>query len=173
MRATALFALLLWTQLLGCKKYYNLNYRTGPDLNALRGLPGQPVLVGLYPLSALPEGLTTASCGAFTTHSATRELLKGVLAYDVEPVSFVPNARSVARVPRVRGVRWLMVVPFFEDKCSRQGDAWSLLRVWPTTRSRAVEVRSFEILLPWETRPWRQRGCVDGRASRVSWSVCE
>lgn len=166
-------ALLISMCLAGCKKYYNLNYRTSVDLNAAANTPGQPVLVGLYPLTGLPEGLTTAACSSFTSDEATRDLVKDVLAYDVPPVSFTPNERSVARLPRVKGARWLFVVPFFEDKCTRRGDQWALLRVWPTTRSRSVTMSSYQIALPWEKRPWRQRGCVDGRGHHVSWSVCE
>lgn len=157
----------------GCKKYYKLNYRTGRDLNVSEGSVGQPVLVGLYALTRLPPDLTTMTCDALSSDQASKDALKDVLARELDPVSFVPDERSLVKLPRIRSARWLMVVPFYEDKCARKTDDWALLRLLPTTRNRSVSMRSFTIELPWEARPWRQRGCVDGRASHFSSSICE
>lgn len=157
----------------GCKKHFNLHYQTSLDLNVMAGNRGQPVMVGIYPLSRLPEDLGTLSCEALSTSTASAEALKEVIAREVSPVTFVPDERSVVKLPKVRGARWLLVVPFYEDKCGHPVDDWALMRTWPTTRSRSLTMSSFEIELPWEARPWRQRGCVDGTPSHLSPSVCE
>lgn len=167
------FCLLIALFLSGCRKHFKLYYQTSNDLNVMAGTLGQPVMVGIYPLNALPEELATLTCESLSNATASADALKEVIAREIAPVTFVPDERSVVKVPKVRGARWLMVVPFYEDKCGHPVDDWALMRTWPTTRSRSLKMSAFEIELPWEARPWRQRGCVDGTPSHMSPSVCE
>lgn len=166
--------LLAWVLALGgCKKTYSLHYRTTADLNSQPGAPGQPVLVGLYVLDDLPEGLETAACSSFISPEAALGFLDPALLKAEEPISLVPTERSEVNLPRRSGARWLMIVPFYEDKCREEADAWSLLRLTALTRHRSIELSASSVILPWERRPWRQRGCVSGESSHVYWRVCD
>lgn len=160
--------------LVGCKRTYTLHTRTSPDLNAPAGLGGQPVLVGLYVLGSAPRDLETAACEVFRSPAATVDYLGGDLLHEEQPVSLVPGDTrgTEVRLTRRAGARWLMIVPYFEEKCAGDADRWALVRLSPVTRRRSVELSRSTILLPWERRPWRQRGCVSGRASHVRWRIC-
>lgn len=157
----------------GCKSTYALHYKASSDLNAPAGTQGQPVLIGLYTLSKPPRELVAATCEQLPDPTAVTGLLGDALVEEEQPLSVVPGDRSVYRIPRRVGARWLLMVPFFEDPCGDGADRWALVRLSRFTRSRSIELSASTLELPWERRPWRQRGCVSGRASHVVWQICE
>lgn len=166
--------LLVLGGLLGaCRTTYPLHYRASPDLNAPGGMAGQPVLLGLYTLSKPPKELIAASCAELPDPAAVVALLGDTLLEEEQPLSVVPGDRAVYRIPRRPGARWLLMVPFFEDPCADGADRWALVRLSRLTRARSVALEAYTVALPWERRPWRQRGCVTGHASHVLWRVCE
>ena len=173
MRGYGLLFILILACLPACKRTYVLHYRTTDDLNAPVQHSGQPVLLGLYMLDTLPEGLETAGCEDFSTPTATTEFLGSSSFREERPVSLVPGETSSVRLNRSASAHWLLLVPYFDQKCEVRADLWGLVRLRKTTRHRSVQVSSYQLSFPWESRPWRQRGCASGEASHVLWTVCE
>lgn len=180
MKQAPLFALLLlMLQVTACKKHFKLYYDAEADLNSSAGSSiGQPVMVGLFPLSQPPDGLVGAPCDAFTTSASAADLVKDVSVGPQINVSLTPATSDVLKIQRTRGARWLLVVPFWERKCSAEETRWVLLRVSPVTTRRYLSVRASRLELPWAESGSadprrRQRGCVDGNANHVQWRICE
>jgi predicted component of type VI protein secretion system len=171
----------LWLLLLvmlpsaGCRKQPRLNYRTAENLNALSTEPGQPVMLGLYQLSARPGGLVDQSCETLSSNDATVEFLGDALLPREDLVSLTPGAEDDVKLDRLDGAKWLLVVPYFEA-CDRSVTSWTLVRWRRGKRRFYLELNSYEISLPWERRlpegrAWRQRGSVDGEGHHILWQV--
>lgn len=179
-------SVLLSLLLLACApRRIEIRYRTDPLLGAREAHNARPVLVGLYPLKYVPANLPEAACSVTEAEATIEEAWSDALAGELSPLSAIPGQSAGTLVFDLpKDARWLLLVPYYQYKCSLVApgqpddvDEWAVVRLPRTQRPVWLEMRQYQLVLPWEsTSPngtlRRQRGCVENEASHVYWPWC-
>ncbi|MCB9761702.1 MAG: hypothetical protein H6739_17795 [Alphaproteobacteria bacterium] len=183
MRSLSLFILVL---LAACAKQVDLHYASSaypgvsPSERPRDGVALAPLGVGLYQLTDVPAWLGDASCERLATSDSAEDSLDGFYVPEVSRwISVLEEQEDVVVMDRDPDARWLLIVPFYRDKCTKDVDDWVLVRLRRGRAAVFVALDEYDLHLPWvESFPGyarlaRQRGCVERRAHHVPRFYCD